>query len=542
MLLAEDDRVFQLLLSKVLLNWGYEPEVVNDGEEAWRRLNSSGGPRLAILDWMMPRADGLEVCRRVRRGKLRHYVYLVLLTGKTEPSDLLAGLEAGADDLLTKPVNSNQLKLRLQAAMRVLEAEERHRMIAEIASDGIVTLDSKDRIGFANSAADAIFGYAEGELIGRTFSELAPGFDSHLDRTVAEGGLPNGSPAMVRSWAQFEVIGRHATGRQLPLEISFSESVNSSQKRVVAAMIRDVTERRARDVQRAHAQKLESIGQLAAGVAHEINTPIQYIGDNLRFIEGSFHGLQQLLEAYQCALNERNAAAGCREGMTEIDAIANAIDLDYLREETPSAIAQAREGVERVAEIVRAMREFSHPGGVEMAPVDLNHLIETTALVSRNRWKYVADLKTDFDTGLPPVTCMAGELGQVFLNLLVNGADAITDAIKDRKGEKGTLWISTRHDREFVEVRVRDTGTGIPPEARLKIFDPFFTTKPVGSGTGQGLAIAYVIVAHKHRGTISFETEMGSGTTFILRLPIAGPEGREPYGEECPDDTSTRTR
>jgi two-component system, NtrC family, sensor kinase len=535
-LIADDDPVFRLLLHSVLLKWGYEPDVVDDGEKAWRLLTSNCGPQLAILDWMMPRVDGLEVCQRVRSGNLPHYVYMVLLTGKTEPDDLVAGLEAGADDYLLKPVKLHQLKLRLRAGTRVLEAEERHRMIAEIGSDGIVTVDGENTIGFANRAAGTIFGYQASELIGRTFSELAPGFNQHLDPASSETNLPNGSPAEVRSWAPIELVGRHADGHGLPLEISFAESVNSFRKRVVTAMIRDVTGRKARDVQRAHTQKLESIGQLAAGVAHEINTPIQYIGDNLRFIEGSFRGLQQLLAAHQGALGVCGAATGCGTRIAEIEAIASAIDLDYLNQETPLAIAQALEGVERVAEIVRAMKEFSHPGA-ETAPVDLNHLIETTVLVSRNRWKYVADLKTDFDANLPAVTCLAGELGQVFLNLLVNGGDAIADSIKGRPGEKGTLSVSTRLDGEFAEIRVRDTGTGIPPEVRSNIFDPFFTTKAVGSGTGQGLSIAYAIVAKKHHGTISFETEMGVGTTLIVRLPIAGPEGHTHSDNEsraCP--------
>lgn len=529
-LLAEDDRVFRVMLHRVLVNWGYDPDVVVDGEQAWNVLASKGGPQLAILDWMMPLADGLEVCRRVRSANLPHYVYIVLLTGKTDSNDLMAGLEAGADDYLPKPVNLQQLKLRLRAAARVLEAEERHRMIAEIASDGIVTMNGENTIGFANSAAGAIFGYRAGELSGRPFSELAPGFDLHLNRAGSETALPNGSSTEVRSWAPIELVGRHASGRDLLLEISFGESVNSVRKRVVTAMIRDVTERKVRDVQRAHTQKLESIGQLAAGVAHEINTPIQYIGDNLRFIEGSFRGLEQLLEAYQNALRDVGTAANAA---AEIEAIARAVDLDYLKAETPSAIAQSLEGVERVAEIVRALKEFSHPGA-EAAPVDLNHLIETTALVSRTRWKYVADLKMDFDADLPAVTCMAGELGQVILNLLVNGADAIADAINGKPGEKGTLSIRTRRDGEFAEIRVCDTGTGIPLEVRSKVFDPFFTTKGVGSGTGQGLSIAYAIVAKKHRGTISFETETGAGTTFIVRLPIGGPELRPDSGAVPP--------
>jgi PAS domain S-box-containing protein len=532
--LAEDDRVYQLLLHTTLLKWGYEPVVVTDGEEAWKELNSSSGPQLAVLDWMMPRADGVEVCRRVRSGNLPHYVYIVLVTSKNEPSDLMDGFEAGADDYLQKPVDLQELKLRLRAATRVLAAEERHRLIAEISSDGIVTIDRENAIGFANSAAGSIFGYPASEMVGKAFSELAPDFDSNLDRTSREVAMDGRecqrAGPKVLTWAPVELAARHVSGRDLALEISFGESVNSSKERVVAAMIRDVTDRKSRDVQRAHAQKMESIGQLAAGVAHEINTPIQYIGDNLRFIEGSFRGLGQMLESHQSALRDHKMAPGCNEHLTKIEMIADDIDMEFLQKETPFAISQAMEGVDRVAEIVRAMKEFAHPG-LETAPVDLNHLIETTALVSRNRWKYIADLKTSFDACLPAVTCRAGELGQVFLNLMVNGADAIADAIKDRPGERGMLCVTTRRDGEFAEVRVRDTGTGIPPEARSKIFDPFFTTKAVGKGTGQGLALAHSIVAKRHGGTISFKTEMGAGTTMIVRLPIAGP-----HGDTQPDD------
>lgn len=219
-LLAEDDRVFRVLLHKVVVKWGYEPQVVTDGEEAWRALTSRDGPQLAILDWMMPQADGLEVCRRVRSANLPHYVYIVLLTGRTAISDLMAGLEAGADDYLPKPVNLDQLELRLRAATRVLEAEERHRMIAEIASDGIVTMSGESTIGFANRAAGAIFGYAANELIGRPFSELAPGFASLLDSANAGTSPPNGPASEVRSWAPIEMVGRHATGHDVPLEIS----------------------------------------------------------------------------------------------------------------------------------------------------------------------------------------------------------------------------------------------------------------------------------------------------------------------------------
>jgi signal transduction histidine kinase len=177
--------------------------------------------------------------------------------------------------------------------------------------------------------------------------------------------------------------------------------------------------------------------------------------------------------------------------------------------------------VERVATIVKAMKEFSHPGSAEMKAVDLNHAIESTLTISRNEWKYVADTATEFDPHLPVVRCLPGEFNQVILNLVVNAAHAISD-VKTRGRQKGRIIVTTRRDGDWAEIRVRDTGTGIPEAVRGRIFTPFFTTKEVGRGTGQGLAIAHTVVVKKHGGTLDFETEEGKGTTFIIRLPIDG--------------------
>jgi len=197
------------------------------------------------------------------------------------------------------------------------------------------------------------------------------------------------------------------------------------------------------------------------------------------------------------------------------------VDFEYLEREVPCAIGQALEGVQHVADIVRAMKEFAHPGTVDIVPTDLNHLIETTVLLSRNQWKYVANLKMDLDPALPLVGCLAGELGQVLLNLIVNAADAITDAEKDRPGDTGVITITTRLVDNSAEIRLSDSGTGIPLDVRSRIFDPFFTTKDVGKGSGQGLALAYATVVRKHHGTIDFETTVGVGTTFTVRLPLS---------------------
>ncbi len=197
-------------------------------------------------------------------------------------------------------------------------------------------------------------------------------------------------------------------------------------------------------------------------------------------------------------------------------------DLPFLRDEIPRAIDQSLEGLARVTRIVRAMKDFSHPGTDNMVDVDLNRSIESTVTVSRNEWKYVADLVLELDPALPQVLCHPSEINQALLNLIINAAHAIGDAIHGSEG-KGTITISTTHADGIVEIRVRDTGTGIPEHVRSRIFDPFFTTKSVGKGTGQGLAIVHNVVVERHKGTVAFETELGHGSVFILRVPTRRP-------------------
>jgi two-component system NtrC family sensor kinase len=283
----------------------------------------------------------------------------------------------------------------------------------------------------------------------------------------------------------------------------------------------DITELKVLEMQLGQAQKLEAIGQLAAGIAHEINTPIQYIGDNTRFLQDSFASMSSLLESYHCLLKATKSKSVRPEMVAEVDSAIDEADMEYLSEEIPLALQQSLEGVSRVAEIVRAMREFSHPGTEEKKAIDINRAIESTITVARNEWKYVAEMETDLDTDLPRVLCLPGEFNQAILNLLVNAAHAIVDVVGDGAGAKGRITVSTRRDGDWAEIRISDTGTGIPEEVRPRIFEPFFTTKDVGEGTGQGLAIAYNVVVEKHNGTITFETEVGKGTTFIIRLPIS---------------------
>jgi PAS domain S-box-containing protein len=290
---------------------------------------------------------------------------------------------------------------------------------------------------------------------------------------------------------------------------------------------RDITEqkaaereRQAMEVQLRHAQKLESIGSMAAGIAHEINTPIQYIGDNTSFLGGTLPTLLARMDAlrrYLLDLQARQALPA--PGAELLDQIA-ALDLDYLAKEIPLAIRQTQDGVSRVAVIVNAMKDFSHPGGEGKILADLNKAIESTLTVSRNEWKYLAKLETDLDPALPAVPCLLGEFNQVLLNLVVNAAHAIEEALGGRNtGALGTIKVSTHQVGHEVRISISDTGKGIPENIRGRIFEPFFTTKPVGKGTGQGLAIAHAVL-EKHGGRITVESEVGRGTCFHLFLPL----------------------
>ncbi|HNR33717.1 MAG TPA: response regulator [Candidatus Hydrogenedentes bacterium] len=268
------------------------------------------------------------------------------------------------------------------------------------------------------------------------------------------------------------------------------------------------------------AQKLESVGRLAAGIAHEINTPAQYVGDNLEFLQSAHADIVALINLFRRLMESPAADALPPDLLNEARDLIETAHFEYLANEIPRAIAQSIEGIGRITSIVQAMKEFSHPGVTEKTLADINHCIESTATVSRNEWKYVADLEMDLDPSLPRVWCLPAELNQVFLNLIVNAAHAIADVVGDGSETKGRIMISTRRDGDWVEIRISDTGTGIPDEFRDRIFDPFFTTKEVGKGTGQGLAIARNVVVNKHSGTLSVESEVGKGTAFIIRLPV----------------------
>ena len=267
------------------------------------------------------------------------------------------------------------------------------------------------------------------------------------------------------------------------------------------------------------AQKLESVGRLASGIAHEINTPIQFVSDSCQFLRDACQDVRRVIEGYREILAEvQGGATASSDALGRAEAMEEERDLAYLLDNIPPAVERSIEGLDRVAAIVRAMKEFAYPERKERALADINHAIQTTLMVSANEYKYQAEVKTELGE-IPRVMCHVGEFNQVILNIVVNAVHAIQDVVEGT-GQKGEIAIRTWADGPSVMISIRDTGKGIAPAIIDKIFDPFFTTKEVGKGTGQGLAIARSVIVDKHRGKLTVTSQVGQGTTFTIALPV----------------------
>ncbi len=515
-LLIEDSPAVARLIRKMLTSERYalfDLEVASKLSSGLERL-ADGGIDAVLLDLGLPDSQGLDTLGRVCAEAPGMPV--VVLTGLDDEKLGFQAVKMGAQDYLVKgQVNSNLLARSVRYAierqrLQDIERKTRHLQKSEVRlrtiingnADGIIVVDRDGVVCFVNQAAESLIDRKAEELVGELF-----GFP------VAAGDAEEIN--LVRRDEEICVAEMRVVKTEWEGEPAYLVSM------------RDITEKkqaeealRHSEAQLLQAQKLKAIGGLAAGIAHEINTPIQYIGDNTRFLKDSFDDMNHLLEIYKELLASVKGSAMLPDLVEKLEAAIKDVDMDFLTDEIPLAIKQSRDGVERVADIVRAMKDFAHPDPKEKVQTDIHKAIESTITVSRNEWKYVADVKTDFDPDIPMVPCLPGEFNQVILNMIVNAAHALADVAGDKPDGKGTIKISTRRRDDLAEIRISDTGPGIPENIQSRIFEPFFTTKEVGKGTGQGLSIANSVVVEKHGGTLSLESEKGKGTTFIICLPL----------------------
>jgi PAS domain S-box-containing protein len=421
-----------------------------------------------------------------------------------------------------------RLERELDLRNSALDSATTHFMILDVRQP-------RSTIVYANRAIAADHGYEPAELLGRSPAVLVPPKENVAAFERIEQAMRDGQRTSTELLARRKdgstfrvgmvmapvrnVMGAVTHYVGIGADITGRLAEERAQRELHDQLYREMQERERMAIELRLAQKLESVGRLAAGIAHEINTPIQYVGDSVCFLQSARADLQRLRFLYR--ENFRRLAEG--EPLPSILACVEEAekncDLEFLDVEMPKAFERTLEGIERVASIVRAMKEFAHPDSAEHSCADLNHAIETTLTISRNEYKYSAQVETRLGE-LPPVMCNVGELNQVFLNLIVNAAQAIGESGKD--ATSGRITVATAVAGDHVVISVEDNGCGIPEQNLEKIFDPFFTTKPVGRGTGQGLAIARAIVVEKHGGNINVERVSGGGTRFIIRLPVGG--------------------
>lgn len=521
-LIIDDDAVDRAAICKLLDNRYRLVEA--DTAKAGLRTYETEQPACVLLDYHLPDTEGLATLDAL----VAKDAPVIVLTGVDSETLGMEALKHGAQDYCLK----SSLNARMAERM-VAYAMERRRLIASTRAALYALRESEQRF---NDIATRI---AEGLWVrnanGSKCLYLSPNFERIWGRSMEEMNRtlwvntvhPDDRLAGREAFLKAQRAGtdyrnsyrivrpdgtvRHVENHGFPVHDERGHTVR------MAGIVRDVTEQRQLQEELRVAQKLESVGQLAAGIAHEINTPAQYVSDNIAFLADALQGLRPLLEGYQSLLDLAASAGGDPARLGEFKGQAEKADLDFLLEEMPAALTQSRHGIDQIKKIVLAMKDFSHPGDTK-EHANLNKGIESTVTVARNEWKYVAEVELDLAASLPPVPCVPSAINQAVLNIVVNGAHAIADVVAE--GEKGKITIRTRATEADAIIEIEDTGGGIPDDIRERIFDPFFTTKEVGKGTGQGLAIVYAVIKERHGGSISVESVSGVGTCFTITLPL----------------------
>lgn len=529
-LVADDSRSCREIMKARLEQWGYEVILAHDGEAALNIFQAPYPPDFLILDWEMPKLTGIDVCQVIRKLQTKVHPYIIMVTSNVDTTHAVQALESGADDFVPKNADENELQARVAVGIRTLHLQQKLAQAVSLQSksikkqqklstdlqktlmevEGLVSALPVVLIGLTptlhiyrwNAIAECTFQLPASSMEGTqlekaeidwSWEEISKGIDtcmSHKSSVILQ-----------------EIPYTNPEGSHRILQVSINPiSHITEEKPKLLLLAEDITARKTLQNQLNLAQKMESIGHLAAGVAHEINTPIQYIGDNLRFLTESMPEIFKILEGYT---KGKTAESG------KID-----VDLDFLTQEIPMAMEQSLSGADQVAKIVAAMKDFSHPGTESKMPVNINSTIDSALTVAKNQWKTVAKVVTNFEDSIPPVPCLPGQFHQIILNLIINASHAIADRIKEDDSHAGVITVTSQTAGNYVDIRVQDNGIGIPEEIREKIFNPFFMTKQVGKGTGQGLDIVHDVVVTNHHGKLGLETEVGKGSTFIISFPI----------------------
>jgi two-component system, NtrC family, sensor kinase len=567
-MIVEDDRISRRLLEKIAADMGHTTIVADNGRDAWQKFQHNP-VQLIITDWMMPEMDGLELCCRIRSEVCAHYTYIITLTSRSQKTDLLEVFEAGSDDYIVKPFDPQELQARIKTGQRVVDLEEGHRrlqdtliesrnkiqVVFDSLQEEIVSVDEALTIVSANRRFLRIMGGGFSEYIGKKATDACrsdgkqifkPEVIQRIETVFAEGSgqhfldayPDNHGDLCYHQIACLPIKGNEGCVEQVVIVTNDitedrrkTEAIKSLNQCVMqsaaqleaknASLEEALTRLESSQAQIFQQEKMASIGQLAAGVAHEINNPTGFVSSNLKALQEYFAEIDQLLTGYQRVVGRlctddllNGLPTEVSDELVHLRSEEKRIDVDFVKEDICDLIQDCRKGTDRITKIVVDLKNFSHPGNASRQYTDINKGLESTLNVVNNEIKYKAKVITDFGE-IPMVECFAQELNQVFMNILVNAAQAME--------KSGEIRVQTRLIDDCVRIEISDTGPGIHPDHLNKIFDPFFTTKEVGKGTGLGMHIAYNII-QKHHGSIRADSQPGKGATFIIDLPVLAHE------------------
>ena len=405
---------------------------------------------------------------------------------------------------------------RLKMQQALTESEQLYRTLVETSPDAIALCDGQGKILRCNPQHVDLYGLGSAEdARGCSMNELISPEDKQRFEQEFRRAMDQGT---VRD-LEFAMVQRDGSSFQGELSASTVKGADGQPASLVT-VARDVTEKKRLMIQIAQAEKAQAVNKLAAGIAHEINSPLQFVSDNSHFLRMAITNMAEIIKSYQQTLQAVFQQASSRDELDRLEALEKKLKLAYLSRQVEPAFAQLNEGIDRLRNMGRAIREYAYPNEQEKIPFDLNRIIQNTVTLSRNEWKYVSDLLVDCDASLPLVECYPGEINQLVLSLILNSAQAISEVVGKESGEKGSIEIHTRADGAWVEIRIWDSGPGIPAELREKIFEPFFTTRKKSGNSGQGLTIARSIVESRHGGTNGLDPGSVRGTAFVVRLPV----------------------
>ena len=504
-------------------------------DEEFQNAINNIKPDLVITDYSHTDFDGINAILNAKTTNPE--TVFIVFTNAISELDAIECIKAGVSNIINED-QASSIMMIVQETLKYQQARLEKKQIEEQLSkerqtlsitlssigEAIVTVDLSGKIVLFNQAAEKITGYSNSEAVDHLLNEVFHILDEKHNIVLhdpinylldleekASKNIPTKRPILLTKENKKILIAGKITTILL----------DQIKPAGYVIIFDDVTQSELQTAQSMLSSKMESIGQLAAGIAHEINTPIQYVGDNLEFIRRSFEAMRNIDKLQQQMIGSIKLSQQMKVSLEEERTHKQ---VDYLLTEVPLAVEESLDGVERVRKIVQAIREFSHPSQKQNALADLNKGILTTITISKNEWKYCADLETDLNPNLPLVWCKIDELNQVLLNMIVNAAHAIQEKQKNTDPAKGKITIRTRQNQNRVYIDISDSGCGIPETLLNRIFDPFFTTKDVGKGTGQGLSLAHNIIVNNHRGLIHVTSAINLGSTFTIELPIEQPK------------------